>query len=109
MLVHIYSNIVPAAGGSNEKQPVTEPELGSTSKDGRKRKRLATDGEEETNTMQHQLVQILEKNGKMLTAQLEAQNTNFKLDREQRKDQGDSLISVLNKLADALGRIADKL
>ena len=59
--------------------------------------------------MQPQLIEILEKNGKMLTTQLEAQNINFKLDREQRKDQGDSLIVVLNKLADALGRIADKL
>lgn len=59
--------------------------------------------------MQNQLVDVLERNGKMLTAQLEAQNANFQLDREQRKDDVSSLIGVLNKLADALGRIADKL
>lgn len=52
---------------------------------------------------------VLEKNGKMLTAQLEAQNNNFALDREQRKDNADNLVAVLNKLADALARIADKL
>ncbi|KAL5733861.1 hypothetical protein ACOSP7_031722 [Xanthoceras sorbifolium] len=96
-------------GATNEKQSTTNPEFGSTSKDGRKRKRFVADGEEETSNMQHQLIEILERNGKMLTSQLEAQNNNFKLDREQRKDQGDSLIVVLNKLADALGRIADKL
>lgn len=59
--------------------------------------------------MQYQLIDVLERNGKMLTAQLEAQNNSFQLDREQRKDHADSLVAVLNKLADALGRIADKL
>ena len=55
------------------------------------------------------MVDVLEKNAKMLSAQLESQNVNFQLDREQRKDDVSSLIGVLNKLADALGRIADKL
>lgn len=59
--------------------------------------------------MQYQLMDILERNGKMLTAQLEAQNTNLQMDREQRKDYADSLVGVLNKLADSLARIADKL
>ena len=45
----------------------------------------------------------------MLTAQLEAQNINFQLDREQRKDHADGLVTVLNKLANALGKLADKL
>ena len=45
----------------------------------------------------------------MLAAQLEAQNQNCELDREQRKDQANSLVLVLGRLADALGRIADKL
>lgn len=40
---------------------------------------------------------------------MEAQNLNFQLDREQRKDQANSLVLVLGRLADALGRIADKL
>ena len=85
----------------------------STSQEGRKRKRFpvpAGEGEEdETVRMQDQLIEVLERNGRMLSAQLEAQNTNFQLDREQRKDQGDCLVAVLSKLADALGRIADKL
>lgn len=54
-------------------------------------------------------MEILERNGRMLSAQLEAQNTNFQLDREQRKDHMDSLVAVLDKVAGALGRIADKL
>lgn len=105
--------------------------MASTSQDGRKRKRFAGDGDgdevevgvgdgdgdgdgvgdgdEETIRLQDQLIEVLERNGRMLSAQLEAQNTNFQLDREQRKDQADCLVAVLSKLADALGRIADKL
>ncbi|KAF2288367.1 hypothetical protein GH714_007085 [Hevea brasiliensis] len=96
-------------GTTNEKHPASNPEVGSASHENRKRKRLTTDGDEETINVQNQLIDVLEKNGKMLTAQLKAQNTNFQLDREQRKDHADSLVAVLNKLADALGKIADKL
>ncbi|RDY08964.1 Trihelix transcription factor ASR3, partial [Mucuna pruriens] len=95
------------AGATNEKRPALNPEMGSTSQGGRKRKRLATDGEEET--LQSQLIDVLEKNGKMLRDQLEAQNINFQLDRQQQKDTASNIVAVLDKLADALGRIADKL
>lgn len=81
--------------------------MGSTSQGERKRKWLATDGEEET--LQSQLIDVLEKNGKMLHDQLEAQNLNFQLDRQQQKDTASNIVAVLDKLADALGRIADKL
>ncbi|KDP23266.1 hypothetical protein JCGZ_23099 [Jatropha curcas] len=98
-----------AQGGTNEKQPASNPEVGSASHDSRKRKRFTADVDEETANLHNHLVGVLEKNSKMLTAQLEAQNNNFQLDREQRKDHADSLVAVLNKLADALGKIADKL
>ncbi|KAK2973844.1 hypothetical protein RJ640_011772 [Escallonia rubra] len=94
-------------GATHEKAPTSNPEIG-TPHDGRKRKRFTVDGDEETN-LQHQLVEALERNGRLLTSQLEAQNTNSELDREQRKDHVNSLVTVLNKLADAFGRIADKL
>lgn len=98
-----------AQGVSNDKQQRgSNPELGSTSQGGRKRKRLPTMDEEEE-ILQNQLIDVLERNGKMLSAQLEAQNVNFQLDREQRKDHASHLVAVLDKLADALGRIADKL
>lgn len=98
-------------GTSNDKEAAVaaNPEIGSAaSQEGRKRKRIALDGDEEA-ILQEELIGILEKNGKLLTAQLEAQNMNFQLDREQRKHHADGLVAVLNKLADALGRIADKL
>ncbi|XP_022148984.1 trihelix transcription factor ASR3 isoform X2 [Momordica charantia] len=98
----------PLSGTSNDREAAANPETGSTSQEGRKRKRVALDGDEE-NILQDELIGILEKNGKLLTAQLEAQNMNFQLDREQRKHHADGLVAVLNKLADALGRIADKL
>ncbi|CAN8315962.1 unnamed protein product [Cochlearia groenlandica] len=93
-------------------------EAGSTLQEERKRKRKAAcENEEEeeggegrgAKSMQNQLIEILERNGQLLAAQLEVQNSNLKLDREQRKDQGDNLVAVLSKLADAVAKIADKL
>lgn len=97
-------------GTSHQKQPASEPDVRSA-QEGRKRKRnmTDTDADEESENLQHQLVKALERNGKLLSSQLEAQNTHLQLDREQRKDHVNSLIAVLNKLSDALGRIADKL
>ncbi|XVE50027.1 hypothetical protein DITRI_Ditri01bG0129200 [Diplodiscus trichospermus] len=96
-------------GTTNEKHPTSNPEIGSASQEARKRKRTEIDGHEEMSSLQCHLIDVLERNAKMLVAQLEAQNTNFQQDREQRKDHADNLVAVLNKLADALGRIADKL
>lgn len=106
---HCSDTPVLSAGTTNEKRPASNPEIGSTSLEHRKRKRVAAEEEEETVSLQNQLIYVLERNGKMLTAQLEAQNENFQLDRKQRKDDVNSLLGVLNKLSDALARIADKL
>ncbi|XAR64334.1 hypothetical protein NMG60_11024636 [Bertholletia excelsa] len=94
---------------THEKEETLNPDIGATSLAGHKRKRVAADGDEGPNTFQYQLIEVIDKNGRMLSAQLDSHNTNCQLDREQRKDQADSLVAVLNKLADALGRIADKL
>ncbi|XP_059308382.1 trihelix transcription factor ASR3-like [Lycium ferocissimum] len=102
------SQVSPTQGTSHQKQPTTEPDIGS-GQEGRKRKRDESDTDEEASNVQHHLVRALERNGKMVSSQLEAQNMHFQQDREQRKDHVDSLVAVLNKLADALGRIADKL
>lgn len=45
----------------------------------------------------------------MLNAQLEAQNMTCQLDRDQQKDHNENLVSALNKITDALTKIADKL
>ncbi|WMV25014.1 hypothetical protein MTR67_018399 [Solanum verrucosum] len=91
-------------------QPTTrEPDIGS-GQEGRKRKKSESDADdEEARSVQHHLVRALERNGKLVSSQLEAQNMQFEQDREQRKDHVDNLVAVLTKLADALGRIADKL
>lgn len=102
-------NSFGCAGASNEKQPTPNPEIGSTSQEVRKRKRFAFDGGDDETSMQNQLVDVFERNGKLLAAHLDAQNSHFQLDREQRKDHTDSVVAVLNKLADALVRIAEKL
>ncbi|PON54802.1 Homeodomain-like [Parasponia andersonii] len=99
---------MPISGAANEKQPASNPEIGSTSHEGRKRKRFVFDGDDET-SLQNQLIDVLERNGKVLASHLDAQNTHYQLDREQRKSHTDSLVAVLNKLADALVRISEKL
>ncbi|KAI4383633.1 hypothetical protein MLD38_009445 [Melastoma candidum] len=101
-------------GRASQKQPASRPDIGSSSKDTRKRRRLVAEGEdreeeEPTPDLQGRMVDALERNGRLLTTQLESQNRNLQLDRDQRRIQTDGLLSVLNKLADALGRIADKL
>ena len=73
-----------------------------------KRRRVSEDGCGETNK-EEQLIKVLDRNSKMLNAQLEAQNVNFQLDRDQRKDHTNSLVAALSKLTDAIVRIADKL
>uniref|UniRef100_A0A2P2JWC7 Myb-like domain-containing protein n=1 Tax=Rhizophora mucronata TaxID=61149 RepID=A0A2P2JWC7_RHIMU len=100
---------IPISGTTNEKQPAPNPQMGSPTNQGQKRKWIATSGDEEAINPQNQLIDVLERNAKMLTAQVEAQNSNFQLDQEQRKNHADGLLTVLNKLADALGKIADKL
>lgn len=95
--------LVINAGTSKDKQPAHD----DTENEGHKRKRASTD-EGEPN-IEGQLIDVLERNSRMLSAQLDAQNLNSQLDREQRKDQTNSLLVILNKLADALGKIADKL
>ncbi|KMZ75000.1 hypothetical protein ZOSMA_11G00210 [Zostera marina] len=80
---------------------------------GRKRQRPSgaseeTSGEKE-NILQQQLVEILDRNSRMMTEQLEAQNMNCRLDREQRADMARSVVEVLGKLAEAIGKIAEKL
>ncbi|KAK4731207.1 hypothetical protein R3W88_024195 [Solanum pinnatisectum] len=59
--------------------------------------------------VQHHLVKALERYGKMVSSQLEAQNMHSEQDREQRQDHVDNLVAVLNKLVGALGIIEDKL
>ncbi|PQM41351.1 trihelix transcription factor ASR3 [Prunus yedoensis var. nudiflora] len=95
-------------GAADQKEPASIPEIGSTSQD-RKRKRFTIDVDEETSNLQDQLIDVMERNGKVLSDYLHAQNSHSQLDREQRKEHSDSLIAVLNKLADAFMRIAEKL
>ena len=76
---------------------------------GEKRQRTGDDGEPRAEGIADKLLEILERNSQIMTAQLEAQNVNSERDREERREQANSLAVVLGRLADALGRIADKL
>ena len=98
------------AGTSKDKQPEQSTERDAPSQQGgQKRPRTDEEAGEGTTDLQSKLIEILDRNSRMVAAQLEAQNINSRLDREQRKDQVGSLLGVLGKVADALYRIADKL
>ncbi|KAJ0111520.1 hypothetical protein Patl1_01317 [Pistacia atlantica] len=90
-----------------EKCPESSKCTGSTSQERWKRRRLSLCVSEDKN-MGDRLIMVLERNNSMLNAQLEAHNINCQLDRDQRKEHLDSMITTVNKLTDALLRIANK-
>ncbi|KAK3183247.1 hypothetical protein Dsin_030533 [Dipteronia sinensis] len=94
------SRIKPLARRTLTKDPLSQGRF--------KLRKLALHANEDTN-MEDQLIKVLQKNSSMLTAQLEAQNINSQLDRDQRKEQSVSLAAAINNLTDALVKIANKL
>ncbi|KAG5234334.1 trihelix transcription factor [Salix suchowensis] len=93
-------SLCPVHVGTPKKQNLgSNTWTGSMSRERQKQRRLSSDECRDTN--------LGDMN--MLKSQIQAQNTNCMLDREQRKDHNDSLVSALNKLTDALVKIADKL
>ncbi|KAL5215614.1 hypothetical protein ABZP36_007015 [Zizania latifolia] len=95
------------AGTSRAKQP--EQIIEDSPAQVRHKRQRSDDTSGEAPDVQGQLIEILDRSSRMVATQLEAQNINCQLDREQRKDQVNSLLGVLGKVADALYRIADKL
>ncbi|CAO2045937.1 unnamed protein product, partial [Urochloa humidicola] len=97
-------------GTSKDKQPEQSTARDAPSQQGgQKRPRTDEEAGEGTTDLQSKLIEILDRNSRIVAEQLEVQKQNCELDREQRKDQANSLVLVLGRLADALGRIADKL
>ncbi|KDP22538.1 hypothetical protein JCGZ_26369 [Jatropha curcas] len=78
------------------------------SQKGWKKRPLSSYECEDTN-LTDRLIKVFERNGNLLSAQLEARNINLELDRHERKEQNASLVGVLQKLTDGLIRIAEKL
>lgn len=76
--------------------------------EGCKRRRVSTD-ELHNKNFNARLIEVLEKNVNSLNARLEAENTNCQLERDERKDYNNNLVSALNRISDALTKIADKL
>ncbi|XP_071703918.1 trihelix transcription factor ASR3-like [Rutidosis leptorrhynchoides] len=80
----------------------------SMSREGCKKRRVSTD-ECQDKRFDERLIEVLEKNVNLMNAKLDAEIANCQLDREQRKDYNDSLVAALNKVSNALTKIADKL
>ncbi|OMO94741.1 hypothetical protein CCACVL1_05859 [Corchorus capsularis] len=94
----------PISGEVRETCPCSIARRGSMIQEGLKRRRLSMEGSKDISWGK-----VLERNSNMINSQLEAQNKNYQLDRDQRKEQADSLVHALNKLTDALVKIANKL
>ncbi|KAF9668109.1 hypothetical protein SADUNF_Sadunf15G0093800 [Salix dunnii] len=97
----------PNLGKAKKQNLGTKTRKGSMSREGKKR-RLSSD-ESEDPDLEDRLIKILGRNMSMLNSQLQAQNINCQLDREQRNDHNDSLARALSRLTDAIVKIADKL
>uniref|UniRef100_A0A803NDV7 Myb-like domain-containing protein n=1 Tax=Chenopodium quinoa TaxID=63459 RepID=A0A803NDV7_CHEQI len=92
-------------------EPISEsrPNFSNEDSQGKgKRQRLSTD-ECKANCSEEQLLKVLEENNRLLNAQLESHNKNCQLEREQRKQNYNELMSTLSKLTDVLSKIAEKL
>ncbi|KAI5070751.1 hypothetical protein GOP47_0015094 [Adiantum capillus-veneris] len=113
-----FINAYPATGVCNTTRH-TNPQfnmvqcdgkLAVTSSANKKRKRQPAESiAEETDDFKSQLYSMLETSSRLLTAHVESQNANSQLDRNQRKEHMDSLVNVLGKLADAVGKLAERL
>ncbi|KAL2539399.1 Homeodomain-like superfamily protein [Abeliophyllum distichum] len=99
---------VPISGTKRGKRPQPNFETGSTFQHGMKRRKLSSEGCQNIDAVDR-LIRVLQRNAGLLNAQLEAQNMNCQVDRDQRNDQHNSLVTALNKITDALAKIADKL
>ncbi|CAN6452856.1 unnamed protein product [Victoria cruziana] len=103
-------SVTPGIQPDKAATPCSTAERGSPSHVERKKRRLESPEENGCrSTTQQQILSVLERNGMALSAHLAAHNLNCELDRKQRTEQAKNLIGVLAKLADTLGRIADKL
>ncbi|GAB2213460.1 hypothetical protein Drorol1_Dr00021505 [Drosera rotundifolia] len=98
------STPLPNSGVSKE----TLPDLPGKSSMKWKRQKLSP-GVSEKDDMKKEIFKVLDANSKMIKEQLEIHNNNWQLDREQRKKDSKSLAAALNKLAEAIGKMADKL
>ncbi|KAL4566720.1 hypothetical protein LXL04_030843 [Taraxacum kok-saghyz] len=102
-------NPMPISGTLNDHQTNSVPwKKHCTSQEGCKRRKVSTN-EHHNRNFDTQLIEVLEKNANSLNAHLEAESTNSQLERDQRKEYNNNMVSALNRISDALMKIADKL
>ncbi|GKV17423.1 hypothetical protein SLEP1_g27937 [Rubroshorea leprosula] len=96
-----------AADKVKGKNPASSEWTGSMTEDGLKHGWSSLDGCVDAKL--DQLIKVLERNGSLINEQIQAQNTNCQLDRDQGKEHTESLIAAINKLTEAVVKIANKL
>ncbi|GLT83860.1 hypothetical protein SLE2022_021270 [Rubroshorea leprosula] len=101
------NNLFPISDKVKEKHPTLSEWTRSMTQKRLELSRSTLDGCEDGRL--DPLIKVLKRNGNPLNEQIQAQNTNCQLDRDQRKEHSESLVAAINKLTDALVRIADRL
>jgi hypothetical protein len=74
---------------------------------GRRKRKQQPDGD--SDIFSKELCRLLENSIGILNSHVNSQNMNCHLDREQRKEQMDGLVQVLERLAQAVTKIAEKI
>ncbi|GKV50214.1 hypothetical protein SLEP1_g56926 [Rubroshorea leprosula] len=101
------NTLSPISDKVKEKHPTLSEWTRSMTQKGLKRTRSTLDECEDGRL--DPLIEVLKRSGNLVNEQIQAQNTNCQLDRDQRKGHSESLVAAINKLTDALVRIADSL
>ncbi|KAL6552362.1 hypothetical protein OROHE_007726 [Orobanche hederae] len=81
----------------------------SSFQEGVKRRRRQSSSDCRNTNVDDSFIKAIERNTDLLKAQHEERNMNRRLDREEKKEQHDSLMTTLGKIAYALEKIANKL
>ncbi|GLU20809.1 hypothetical protein SLE2022_369910 [Rubroshorea leprosula] len=101
------NDLSPNSDKVKGKNPASSEWTGSMTEEGLKHGWSSLDGCVDAKL--DQLIKVLERNGRLINEQIQAQNTNCQLDRDQGKEHTESLIAAINKLTEAVVKIANKL
>ncbi|KAL6553890.1 hypothetical protein OROMI_019563 [Orobanche minor] len=89
--------------------PISEKKRHSSFQEGVKRRRRKSSSDCRNTNVDESFVKDLERNTNLMKAQHEERNMNRRVDREEKKEQHDGLMTTLGKIVDALEKIANKL
>ncbi|KAL6495009.1 hypothetical protein OROGR_030928 [Orobanche gracilis] len=89
--------------------PISEKKRHDWFQEGMKRRRMPSSSDCRNANVDDSFIKALERNTDLMKAQLEERKMNRRLAREEKKEQHESLMTTLGKIADALEKITNRL